>query len=516
MASQPSPEQPEQTRTDAAEPRRFEGNTVEEVLAEVRATFGADAEIVEANKVRRGGLGGFFAKESVEVTARPRRRGRRRAGAAGAAGASAAGTESAAANPAGSAGAGAASLLDLAAAVSAQEGPVPAAADPTAAAGPTAPVAEPTAAPADPTATTGPLPQAQPAPGPWSPPHVAGFEPMRHDEMPRLSTEGGAFTEVLQRIATDAGPEIAEAVDRRLGLRAAEDLAVTDLPGADLPAADLPAAGLPTAGEPAAKGLTPVGPQARAATTPTPAMGLPVVPAASQPDLTPDAPAAPTTASVDAMLPEALDDHDPDRTARLLSWLERDNLPRTTLTTALRGLPTLPALPDIAGVVVAVVGPRQVAMRLARQLAAAHDADDRNVILASTTYRGRQLTDGQLVTDAAEADRERQSWRRREAPTFVVVEDTGSLQPGALAWTREIVTALEAHRVIGVVPASRKTTDVAGWARGIGGLDAIALHEVDLTATPYDVLALEVPVGWLDDTPATPDAWADLLLGAAA
>ena len=35
--------------------------------------------------------------------------------------------------------------------------------------------------------------------------------------MPRLSTEGGAFNDVLHRIATDAGPEIAEAVDRRLG-----------------------------------------------------------------------------------------------------------------------------------------------------------------------------------------------------------------------------------------------------------------------------------------------------------
>ena len=56
----------------AVEASRFEGETVEEVLAEVRATLGADAEIVEANKVRRGGLGGFFAKESVEVMARPR------------------------------------------------------------------------------------------------------------------------------------------------------------------------------------------------------------------------------------------------------------------------------------------------------------------------------------------------------------------------------------------------------------------------------------------------------------
>jgi len=47
--------------------QRFDGATIEEALAAVRASLGADARIAGAEKVRSGGLGGFFAKERVEV-----------------------------------------------------------------------------------------------------------------------------------------------------------------------------------------------------------------------------------------------------------------------------------------------------------------------------------------------------------------------------------------------------------------------------------------------------------------
>jgi len=49
-----------------------EAETVEEALAEISAEFGADAEIMRAQKVHRGGVGGFFAREVVQLTARRR------------------------------------------------------------------------------------------------------------------------------------------------------------------------------------------------------------------------------------------------------------------------------------------------------------------------------------------------------------------------------------------------------------------------------------------------------------
>jgi hypothetical protein len=47
--------------------QRCEGTNLESVLEEVRARFGDTATIVEANRLRRGGVGGFFARERFEV-----------------------------------------------------------------------------------------------------------------------------------------------------------------------------------------------------------------------------------------------------------------------------------------------------------------------------------------------------------------------------------------------------------------------------------------------------------------
>ena len=47
--------------------QRCEGTKLESVLEEVRARFGDTATIVEANRLRKGGVGGFFARERFEV-----------------------------------------------------------------------------------------------------------------------------------------------------------------------------------------------------------------------------------------------------------------------------------------------------------------------------------------------------------------------------------------------------------------------------------------------------------------
>lgn len=56
--------------TDAAPDglRRFRGSTVDEALDAAKRDLGDDLEIVEANRIRRGGLGGFFATDlGIEV-----------------------------------------------------------------------------------------------------------------------------------------------------------------------------------------------------------------------------------------------------------------------------------------------------------------------------------------------------------------------------------------------------------------------------------------------------------------
>lgn len=58
--------------TPSPEQVTVEAPTVEDALVEISAQFGEEAEIMRAQKVHRGGLGGFFAKEMVQLTARRR------------------------------------------------------------------------------------------------------------------------------------------------------------------------------------------------------------------------------------------------------------------------------------------------------------------------------------------------------------------------------------------------------------------------------------------------------------
>ena len=49
--------------------KQFSGATIDEVLIQVRAELGEDAVILQTKRVVKGGIGGFFGKEGVEVTA---------------------------------------------------------------------------------------------------------------------------------------------------------------------------------------------------------------------------------------------------------------------------------------------------------------------------------------------------------------------------------------------------------------------------------------------------------------
>src|SRR4051794_26204387 len=51
--------------------KTFRGRTLEEVLPQIKADFGPDAEIVRQREGLTGGVGGFFQRACVEIDARP-------------------------------------------------------------------------------------------------------------------------------------------------------------------------------------------------------------------------------------------------------------------------------------------------------------------------------------------------------------------------------------------------------------------------------------------------------------
>ena len=67
----PSPPDAPTTRLPEDDHVVVEAATAEQAIAEVHDRLGADAQILQAEKVLRGGLWGFFPKQVVQLTARP-------------------------------------------------------------------------------------------------------------------------------------------------------------------------------------------------------------------------------------------------------------------------------------------------------------------------------------------------------------------------------------------------------------------------------------------------------------
>jgi hypothetical protein len=172
---------------------------------------------------------------------------------------------------------------------------------------------------------------------------------------------------------------------------------------------------------------------------------------------------------------------------------------RDAIITALR-LPRPPALPLGNNAIVAVVGERRAAINLAERL-----ADEPALNGAVVKVADRQ---GFTLIDGGSASADERGVRQRPKRTVVAVPS----MPGMTGeWTRDLLDRLEPDMVWGVVPASRKSEDVASWAIQLGGLDVLALTGLEKTVSPATSLRLGIPVGLIDGQCATTEAWADLL-----
>jgi hypothetical protein len=174
-----------------------------------------------------------------------------------------------------------------------------------------------------------------------------------------------------------------------------------------------------------------------------------------------------------------------------------------TLRSCLRTPPDPPRSPSS---VVAVVGPKgqvmAAAQALAEEMGAAQD-------IALATRRKVWRQQDQVIASAEVALEQRRSWRWRSQPSVVAIEH--DVHPGGAAWATQMLRALEPTLCWGVASAGHKPEDLAAWSDALGGLDAIALVDLDGTTTPAAALSAAVPVGSLDGEPATPEAWARVL-----
>lgn len=439
--------------------QRFEGPDLEELLADVRGRFGAGVRIVEANRIRKGGVGGFFAKELFEVVVdeddqmtpdampAPRR-----------------------------------GLLDLVDSV--DDGPAPTAAGDQLASEATVQallrmtedlrddrVAE--EAPITGRAMDALLArignERAPGDGPISPTAAT------------MSTDGEAFAQVLGRMTRSA--------------RAGSD------PDEDLPFRSYADVARDTGGDP----VTPV-PARRVEAAPMAADRDPdPVPAEAirgqrvrpEPDTTSMSIALDRTSLVRLGLPEQYATRTGDAPDRLSALLD---LAAT--------FPVAPRLPDAGDTVIALVGDR-TGMDRAVAWIQDHLGLAPDTLMLASRAESSVFPENRRITGYDDATVRRQSWRRRRRPVLVAVDAGVGIH--ATTWTRHILDALEPAAVWGVVSATRKPEDVVEWGERIGGIDAIALHGTEETMSPAAVLTTGLPVCLIDGHSATPARWAAVL-----
>jgi hypothetical protein len=503
--------------------RRFEGTNLEALLDEVRESLGDDVQIVAANRVRKGGVGGFFAREYFEVIAEepetpidlrpPVRLGRHRREA-----------ESAPVDHSRSV---PRSVLDLVeerneeerrfgamdlgtvdvardfhdvrdlhsmdrgelyvddhGVFRASDNPetwshsrdVPVDALPPAPPAPVAPAARAVHDMALPT-------RYEPQP----------YDQARHDltggeqfEPPIVSTETERFAQILERLA-----------------HSTEHQSAPVAPAVDLTVPISPLA--PIAPQPASVPASIVdterlGPAAAAPVATAPVMPTPV-----------PAPVEPTSRSGAEEIIER-----PEQSlvrlglpARFVPRGMAGNALRDALTDSLARLPQAAALPSTKGVVVAIVGMGARPLLLGRAVSEELGLDPEEVVVATQSE-----IDGVpawlQITDPEAADERRRSWRRRDHLTFVAISQPALTT--ATAWASDMLDRLEPTQLWGLASAGWKPEDVDAWSRRLGGFDMLALDRLVDTVSPASMMCLGLPIGRLDGDDATPQRWADELL----
>jgi hypothetical protein len=172
---------------------------------------------------------------------------------------------------------------------------------------------------------------------------------------------------------------------------------------------------------------------------------------------------------------------------------------------AFGGLTPPPPLPRRAGSLLVVVGPGAPARRLGAALADEMGIDPTEVPFCSRDPWAYAVVTGKLLVRSAEDGAELAPGWRRSQPAVVVVD--AAVTAPERSWACHLIAALRPTAVWGVVEATAKTEDTAAWVQALGGMDALALENLDATVSPAAALGLGLPVARIDGQPATAARW---------
>lgn len=161
------------------------------------------------------------------------------------------------------------------------------------------------------------------------------------------------------------------------------------------------------------------------------------------------------------------------------------------------------------GSLVVVAGPPDLAVRTAVAMAHRAGLATEDVVLAGDV--DALPGHGRRVQTAQAAARVR-GRTPDDAPTVVAL-GVGGHVAGAMAGA-ELLTAFRPDEAWAAVDARLRSVELRRWLRAVGrerAFDAVAALHVFEAQAPGSVLNLGVPVGWVDGLPASPVVWAAVL-----
>ncbi len=495
----------------------LEGPDLQTLLEQIRAKYGAEARILEAEKVRRGGVGGFFAHERFHIQVEV--------------------PDALAAPPATPAsGQAVRSVMDLVDRLNRAEEDLHhdiTGASSALEAAPTALEAAPTALEAAPTALEPARPSSAltavdsrpnalrsvpvldlgPAPREFVPPVLYPVPPLDHAPGGSEPAEGPAAQAVGGALAADPVPDpvpdpAPAAADPPAAPR--RPVSTESATFADVLArlersirAREPAAAPAAVGEagPAEQGAA----RPRTlAVEPSPATATTLrAPGADVLESAREMAARATRMGVPYYVLAGADDA-ADVYRRLLAWVQ--------------SRPVAPMVVSYPGQVIVVVGDTEAALSVAGKLASELGVSPFEINLAVSASMRRDVpvgklvsmvSTGRLLSDVSDIAVRRSHWQQYAGSTIVVVE--AGMPPADRRWLSEVVSALAPTFTWAVAQASTKVNDVTSWASGIGQVDALALVNVSATADPAAALAGPLPIGLLDGQRATVPRWMAML-----
>ncbi|MCY1144779.1 hypothetical protein OWR29_42850 [Actinoplanes sp. Pm04-4] len=171
--------------------------------------------------------------------------------------------------------------------------------------------------------------------------------------------------------------------------------------------------------------------------------------------------------------------------------------------------PAAAGIPDGPGEILVLAGDINLGVTIGRQLLDEIGVPENHLLLAAQSTAGTGLHSSRLISTPDAAEQRAEKLHSAEEPWVVVLEaPVGGTDP---IWINEMCDAIGATAVWAVVDATRKTADTARHLRSLGEVESLVVHGVELTADPGSVLGLDLPIHSLDGKPATPHAWAAML-----